>query len=145
MAEKRVERVPPSAEELDGLRELLARNLNDARLSGLSADGRFAMAYNAARLLSTIAIRAAGYRVRGHAGAHYGTFVALEAAMGSSVSDIAGYFDTCRRKRNELSYDTAGIASDGEAAELLEKATAFSALVEDWLRRNHPALSKPRR
>src|SRR5688572_13029398 len=109
LAENRVEAIATSLEEIAGLRDLVSRNLKDASLSGLSVDGRFAMAYNAARLLSTIAIRVSGYRVKGHGGAHFNTFLALEAAMGASISSLAGYFDSCREKRNELSYDAAGI------------------------------------
>jgi hypothetical protein len=41
---------------------MAAVNLRDAHVGGISAQGRFEFAYNAARLLATIAIRASGYR-----------------------------------------------------------------------------------
>lgn len=107
---------------------------------GLSADGRFSMAYNAARTLATIAIRASGYRVKQPGGAHRNTFLALPVAMGPAFDTLATYFDSCRQSRNDLSYDAANVVSDSDAAELLKKATQFRTDVENWLRRNHPTL-----
>jgi len=52
-----------SKQEVDNLRALIARDLADAAISGLSADRRFATAYNAALQTGTIAIACSGYRV----------------------------------------------------------------------------------
>jgi hypothetical protein len=54
----------------------LARSLKDVESPGLSADARFIMAYDAARTLSLLVVRAAGSRPR-TVGAHYHTFLAL--------------------------------------------------------------------
>lgn len=51
----------------------------------LSADARFIMAYDAARTLSLMIVRAAGYGPRS-VGGHYNTFLALEAA--DAVFDV---------------------------------------------------------
>ena len=98
------------------------------------------MAYNAARTLATIAIRAAGYRVRQTGGAHYNTFLAMETALGSSASTLATYFDNCRVKRNELIYDAANRVGENDAGELLKNAKKLRVLVEDWIARNRPDL-----
>lgn len=98
------------------------------------------MAYNAARALATIAIRASGYRVKQIGGAHYNTFLALPAAMGSACEPLATYFDVCRQSRNDLSYGLASVVSDSDADELLKRATEFRDEVEQWLRANHPKL-----
>lgn len=45
------------------MRELIARDLADAGVAGLSADRRFATAYNAALQAANMAIACAGYRV----------------------------------------------------------------------------------
>ncbi|MCK4340788.1 MAG: hypothetical protein KAY37_03585 [Phycisphaerae bacterium] len=95
------------------------------------------MAYNAARTLATMAIRAAGYRVKQTGGAHYNTFLALEAAMDPSVATIAAYLNNCRVKRNELSYGAAALVSESDAGELLEKTEQLRRLVEDWIVRKH--------
>ena len=48
-----------------------SRNLQDAAPPGLSVDGKSSMAYNAARTLATVAVRAAGYRIKQTGGGHY--------------------------------------------------------------------------
>ncbi len=52
LADNRVTALPPSKAELDNLRSIVARSLKDVTASGLSADYRFVMAYDAARTLS---------------------------------------------------------------------------------------------
>ena len=101
------------------------------------------MAYNAARTLATIAIRASGYRIKQTGGAHYNTFLALPAAMGPAFDTLADYFDNCRKARNDLSYDAASVVSESDAMELLQKAQEFQQAVADWLGKNHPALTRP--
>ena len=78
----------------------------------LSADTRFVLAYDAARTLSLIVVRAAGYRPRS-AGGHYNTFLALGAAD-QAFDALSVYFDGCRMKRNNCEYDFAGGVSDTE-------------------------------
>jgi hypothetical protein len=53
---------PTSKAELDNLRSIVTRSLEDAVAAGLSADARFVMAYDAARTLSLILVRSEGYR-----------------------------------------------------------------------------------
>jgi hypothetical protein len=139
-AQGRVSRHNTSRGELDNLREAVARNLADAALPGLSADNRFGLAYEAALLISKMAMACAGYRVRGAAG-HQTTFVSLELAMGSEVSRTAQYFERCRRKRNQLSYEGAGIASGTEAQEILEEAARLRDSVEAWISKTRPELA----
>jgi len=115
LAQGRVERRPASKEELHELRSLVERSLADARLEGLSTDGKFGHAYEAARALSTMVVRASGYRVRAHGGGHYNAFLALEAADIRRFARHSVYFNTCREKRNELSYETAGVVTETEA------------------------------
>lgn len=98
------------------------------------------MAYNAARTLATMSIRASGYRVKHVGGAHYNTFLALTAAMGAAYDTLATYFDGCRQSRNDLSYGAASVVSDSDADELLTKAAEFRDSVQAWLRTNHPTL-----
>lgn len=140
LAEKRVAAEPASREEIAELREVVRRNLADAVLPGLSADGQFSMAYNAARTLATCAVRACGYRVRTVGGAHYNTFVALEAALGQPFAGLAAYFDVCRVKRNDLSYDAADVVTETEARELVRRVQRFEADLASWFHAQHPGL-----
>ena len=106
---------------------------------GLSADARFIMAYDAARTLSLIIVRAAGYRPRA-VGGHYNTFVALETAD-PAFAALSAYFDGCRMKRNASEYDFAGGVSDADANGLLETVQQFEIDAEAWVKTHHPKLA----
>jgi hypothetical protein len=105
-ADHRVTALPASKAELDNLRSIVARSLRDVESAGLSADARFVMAYDGARILSLLIVRASGYRPRS-VGAHYNTFLALEVAD-PTFAKLSAYFDGCRIKRNSCEYDFAG-------------------------------------
>jgi len=130
-----------SRAEIGALRAVVARDLADAAVAELSADRRFATAYNAALQLAKIVLACAGYRVVGE-GHHRTSFQALEPAMGRSVRKRAAYFDTCRRKRNQIEYDAAGVIGEHDARDLLEAARDFRDEVERWIDATPPALSR---
>jgi hypothetical protein len=134
LAEGRVERLATSPEEVRALQALAERSLADARLEALSVDGRFGLAYGAARAVATVVVRVAGYRVRSHGGGHFNTFLSLQAADPKQFGWFGAYFNRCREKRNDLSYESVGIVSAAEAEELIREVVRFSALVRQWLR-----------
>ena len=57
----------------------------------------------------------------------------------AKIGDLAVYFDTCRRKRNQVDYDFALVASDTEVDGLLSNAEEFRATGEIWIRTRRPA------
>lgn len=134
---KLVDRHKTSKEELADLRNAVQRNLSDATVSQLSADNRFGLAYEGALLLAKMAIACAGYRVKGQ-GAHHTTFVALKLALGTEINITANYLERCRRMRNKLSYDAAGVATERDVAELLAKAASLQETVEKWIAEKYP-------
>ena len=140
LASRRVQPHTPHAQELQGLRAVVARDLKDAAFPDLSSDRRFAIAYNAVLQLATMVIACSGYRVRG-SGHHHTTFEALELAIGPSITTYAVYFDTCRRKRNLVEYDLANGVTETEARELVEKAHEFHQLVEVWIAQHYPGFA----
>ncbi len=142
LKEQRAVREPTSRDEIEELRALARRCLDDATIEELSLDGRFDRAYGAARALATIVVRASGYRVR-QPGAHYNTFLALEAADTETFCAEAAYFNVCRMLRNQLSYESAGVISASELEEILCKAPKFELAVERWLAEHHPELGDP--
>jgi len=115
--------------------------LVDAALVGLSADRKFATAYNAALQAGKIAVACSGYRVSARAGHHAVTFEAARLAIGDEAGLLADYFDACRRKRNTIDYENSSVATQTEADELLVKAAEFHALVEAWVAANYPAFA----
>ena len=138
--ERRVQAHTTSLREMDDPRAVVARDLTDAALPALSADRRFATAYNAALQLSKMVIACAGYRVTG-TGHHRTTFEAMELVLGPSESGLSAYFDACRRKRNVVDYDLANVASDTEAEQLLREVERFRGIVEAWIASSHPGLA----
>lgn len=139
LSDKAVAPLPSTKQELDNLRSIVARSLRDVLVPGLSADTRFVMAYDAARTLSLMVVRAAGYRPRS-AGAHYHTFAALEAAD-PAFATLSAYFDGCRVKRNVSEYEFSGGITDTEAEGLLQTVRQFAADVERWIKDHRPSLA----
>ena len=139
LANNEVQRHRTSRKELDKLRAVIARDLADSSLNGVSADRRFATACNAALQAAKMAIACAGYRVVG-AGHHRISFEIVKLAIGKAAGPYSDYFDRCRRKRNVIDYDEAFVATQTEAAEIVTKAQEFVETVEEWIAKNHPSL-----
>ena len=139
LANNTVTALAPTKVELDNLRSIVARSLKDVAVPGLSVDARFIMAYDAARTLSLIIVRAAGYRPR-TVGGHYNTFVALETAD-PAFAALSAYFDGCRIKRNRSEYDAAGGVSETDAAGLVATVHRFAIDVDAWVKTRHPNLA----
>lgn len=140
LADNKVSRVPPDKAELDNLRSIVARSLQDINAKGLSTDARFIMAYDAARTLSLIVVRASGFRPRS-VGAHYNTFLALETAD-PSFAAMSAYFDGCRMKRNASEYEAAGRISDTDLDGLLKAVLQFSVTSGAWMDARYPNLTR---
>jgi len=124
------------------MRALIARDLADAMVSGLSADRRFATAYNAALLSANMAIACAGYRVTAKTGHHKISLNSVRLALSAAAGKYADYFETCRRKRNVIDYTRSHVATDTEADEIVKKATEFQGVVEAWIASKFANLSR---
>ncbi len=124
------------------MRALVARDLADSKVAGLSADRRFATAYNAALQAANMAIACAGYRVTAKTGHHKLALDSVKLAVGSTVNKYADYFERCRRKRNVIDYTRSHVASESEASEIVQQATEFYEFVEAWVDSTFPALRR---
>ena len=140
LANKEAQKHKTSKKELDNMRALIARDLADASLAGLSADRRFATAYNAALQAANMAIACAGYRIVSKVGHHRVSLESTKLVLGKAAHKYADYFETCRRKRNTIDYTFSNVATETEATEILVQASEFYNQVEDWITKNHPAL-----
>ncbi len=127
-----------SKQELDELRTVIVRDLEDSAIQELSDDRRFATAYNAALQTAKMAIACAGYRLASTQGHHRLTLEAARLALGPSAARALDFFETCRRKRNVIDYDHAAVATRTEAEEIVATAKDFFQLVERWIAANHP-------
>lgn len=142
LASKEAQRHKTSKKELDNMRALIARDLADAAIAGLSADRRFATAYNAALQAANMAIACAGYRIMSKVGHHRVSLESTKLVLRKPAHKYADYFETCRRKRNTIDYTFSNVATETEAKEILVEAIAFYNQVEDWITKNHPSLRK---
>jgi hypothetical protein len=115
LASRDVQRHRTSKKELDDIRALIARDLADAGVTAVSADRRFATAYNAALLTAHMVIACAGYRVTAKTGHHKVAFDAIR--LSANASKYADYFERCRRKRNVIDYTRSQVATETEARE----------------------------
>lgn len=140
LANNAVQSHKTSKKELDSLRSLIARDLADAAVAGLSADRRFATAYNAALQTAKMAIACAGYRVSSRSGDHQISIEPTKLALGKVADSYADYFDMCRRKRNLIDYTDAHVATESETDEIVRKANEFLKLLESWISANYPFL-----
>ncbi len=131
----------PSKEEISNLFEIIERDLKDASAKGISDDWKFGIAYNAALKLCTILLHGSGYRAEKNL-AHYRTLQALSIILGEKHKDNADYLDTCRKKRNETEYDSAGNVSTEEAQELIKFCKELMTDVLAWLKKHHATLLK---
>lgn len=127
-----------TAEEIANLLGLSDRDLAACQVEQLSADWRFAIAYNAALQAATAALAAAGYRAA-RDNHHYRVIQSLEFTIAPSRKMI-DTFDGFRKKRNISSYDLAGSVSDKEADEVFRLATSLRRDVENWIRTTRPVL-----
>lgn len=134
LANNEVKQHRTSKNELDSIRAIITRDLADASIKGLSADRRFATAYNAALQTGKMAIACAGYRVTTGAGHHQISFETVKLAIGKVADPLADYFDRCRRKGNVIDYDDAYVVTETEAHEIVKQAKEFSIRSSSGLR-----------
>lgn len=120
-----IQQVRVNRKSLADLVNLVDRDLKDAQIAFLSADRRFAIAYNAALNLANYVIRKNGYRVSAKVGHHRVTFLIAGEVLGRAAKNHLEYFDLCRRKRNKVDYDLAGVATDRDVADLINNVLEF--------------------
>ena len=124
-----------SREEMSDLLGIADRDLADAK-STISADWRFAIAYNAALKLCTVLLYAEGYQAEKTL-QHYRTIMALPMILGPQRKKDADYLNACRAKRNIVEYDRVGGVTDQDADELIKFVREFREDVLSWLKEKH--------
>ena len=131
-----------SRREIADLLGVIDRDMADCRTSGLSADWRSTIAYNAALQVAAAALAAAGYRAAREAH-HYRVIQSLAYTIGLDSAVIA-QLDGFRKKRNISDYERAGAVSDVEVREMISLAEKLRDELIKWLAANHPQLLRER-
>jgi hypothetical protein len=127
-----------SRKEIEQLFAVFERDIKDAGAEDLSADRRFATAYNAALMAARAALAASGYRTSGEGG-HYWTIQSLAFTLQLDTSTITK-FNKFRQKRNISDYEMIGMVSEQEVSEMVALAKTLRETVVAWLKNNHPEL-----
>lgn len=117
---------PPDKNEFDGMVASAEIRLNDARLGGLSQDGKFTLAYGAAHALSLAAMRWHGYRSENR----YLVFQCLEQTLGLETAKWR-VLDQCHKRRNIAEYEGHLEIDSQLLNELMEITTELLELVKD--------------
>lgn len=128
-----------SRQEIAELLGVVDREIADARVPGLSADGRFRSAYNAALQIAIAALAAEGYRVAREAH-HFRALQTLAFTLETDESILA-QLDQFRKKRNIADYERAGAVSDTEVGEMIDVAIRLRDELTAWLGTRHPELA----
>ncbi len=99
LADKLIKSHKADMVEITQWREIVARDLKDARIKELSIDRRFACLYSAALQLAHIVTACSGYRVSAVSGHHKTSFEVLKLSMGKSITPFAAYFDCVQKEK----------------------------------------------
>jgi hypothetical protein len=133
----------PTVAQIQQLLRVVDREISDAQAAGLSADGTFQHAYDAALQLCRIALLASGYRVGKGEGHHKHAIDSLRYTLGRNWCDAADHVERCSRLRGQVPYERIDVVSQQDADDLLDTARRLRTDVVDWLKENHPALVPP--
>jgi hypothetical protein len=117
---KALKREEPMANEVQGLMDVGAAKLEDARNTVVSVQGRFDLAYGAAHALSLAALRRLGYRPSNR----YIVFQLLPHTLGLPAS-VWRFLIMCHNKRNLCDYEGVMDISDRMLADLIAAAEAI--------------------
>ena len=91
---------PPDQNEFDGMVNSAKLRLQDARIEGLSEDGKFSLAYGAAHALALAALRWHGYRSDNR----YLVFQCSQHTLGLENAKWR-VLDKCHKQRNLAEYE----------------------------------------
>jgi hypothetical protein len=127
--------------EVRNLLGVVDRELADAGVPGLSDDGRFTHAYDAALLLCKLALHASGHAVQRRVPGHHALWInSLEFTLGEGHKGTLIHLSKGSKLRHTTLYDQAGVIQKTDADDMLEAARQLRADVLSWLRAQHPNL-----
>ena len=132
---RRIRKEKVSRAEVEQALERAERDLQTARmLIERDRDWGFAVAYDAVLQASRAYMFAQGFRPSSSE-SHKNTFAFMRLAMGKDYEELMAYFDRMRNKRHQAIYETAGLITETEARNILEKAESFVAMIREKLKK----------
>jgi len=126
---RRIRREKISRVEVEQALDRAERDLKTARtLIEQDRDWGFAVAYDAVLQASRAYMFAQGFRPASSE-SHKNTFAFMRLAMGKDYEELMTYFDRMRNKRHQAIYETAGLITETEARNIMEKAEGFVTMI----------------
>ena len=121
-------------EELEAIFGVIDRCFKDAGLKGLSSDQKYISSYQAAFEAAIALVYCYGYRPikTGH---HYIVWQCMKDLFDKDNRNTILLFENAAKKRNKLSYDIAGLASQKEADEIYNEAKNFASLIKEKIKK----------
>lgn len=126
--------------EVRSLLGIVDRELADANVAGLSEEGRFMHAYDAALLLCKLALHSSGFKLQKGKGHHAYWINSLEFTLGKEQKDTLIHLSKSSHLRHTSLYEQTGVVQKQDADDLLEAARKLRTDVLLWLRSRHPKL-----
>ena len=127
--------------EVRSLLGVVDRELADAGVAGLSDEGRFTHAYDAALLLCKLGLHASGFELQKRASGHHSRWInSLEFTLGKEHKETLIHLSKSSNLRHISLYDQTGVVQKQDADDLLETAKKLRMDVLAWLRSQHPTL-----
>lgn len=127
--------------EVRNLLGVVDRELADGGVTGMSDDGRFRHAYDAALLLCKLVLHVSGFEVKEQAMDHHALWInSLEFTLGEEHKATLVHLSKSSKLRHTTLYDHAGVIQKQDADDLLESARQLRTDVLTWLHARHPNL-----
>jgi hypothetical protein len=131
----------PTVAEVRNLLGVVDRELADAGATGLSDDGRFTHAYDAALLLCKLALHASGFEVQRRTPGHHLLWInSLALTVGGGQQKTLEHLSVSSNLRHKSMYDHAGVVEKQDADDLHKAARQLREDVLHWLHSEHPTL-----
>lgn len=127
-----LESVTPDAATVKRLLEASEHSLTDAKLAGISPEGRFDMAYKAIMQLSNLALQANGFRTLTSKPGHHQTMIQTLPMTINLDTESVIVLDSLRKQRNVIDYN-GDVVSASMANMAVEQAESLHAFVVNWL------------
>lgn len=139
LVNRTLDRIVPDKDTITRLLSAADGSLANARLSGITSEGSFDMAYKAIMQLANAALQANGYRTLTSVSGHHRTLIQLLPQTIGLDSEKMVLFESLRKQRNLIDYSGDSV-TDELAAEAVEHAAYLQKQVIDWLKANKPEL-----
>ena len=134
-----LEQIEPDGATIIRLLTAAERNIADARITQVSTENRFDVAYKAIMQLANAALQANGYRTLTSAPGHHRTMIQLLGKTAGIDSGTMIVLDALRKQRNIADY-SGDIVPESAMKECIAQAESLLVKVKDWLSKNRPDL-----